>query len=567
MAPRVMIIGLDGATFHFIRPLAAAGRLPVLASLMARGASGALHSTFPPHTAAAWTTCTTGQRPGNHGVLYFHQLDSSKYSGRGGIVTSDAMRGRTIFDVASAQNLRVAAIHVPLTFPAWQVNGVMVSGYPTPAGSPACAYPRDFAARVGKLHEITRTASPEKRLAFSLNRIALLTEVGEHVLDDQSPDLFMTVFQDSDAAHHYFWRYHDSRSPAYTETDARRYGDFIPQVYEALDRAVGQLLSHAGPDTTIFIVSDHGGAMAAPNAFHVNAWLASQGRLAPRDVSPSLMQRAYTARRWLLPAAMRGRLARMAQRANLEGFDELRSGLTQVDWSRTQAYRFMVTAQVEGIALNVIGRQPEGIVPPGAQYEEVRNTLIADLRALRMPDSHEPLVTEVYRREEIFAGQNMEHAPDIVFRLHPLYRVGAALRPPLFTRLSAADLSGPRNGWHDDYGILIAAGPGVSQGAAIPDASILNMAPTFLRALGLRQPEWMDGSVQSGVFITSQAEPLPQGEPVPSVAAASIIHESDLRETFAGAGGKDAGNAAAQYALSSREEQSIKERLQNLGYL
>jgi predicted AlkP superfamily phosphohydrolase/phosphomutase len=472
------------------------------------------------------------------------------------------MRGRTIFDVASASNMRVAAIHVPLTFPAWQVNGVMVSGYPTPAGSPACAYPRDFAARVGKLHEITRTSSPEKRLAFSLSRIASLTELCKHAMAEQSPDLFMTVFQDSDAAHHYFWRYHDKRSPAYTEVNAQRYGDYIPRVYEALDRAVGQLLSHAGPDTTVFIVSDHGGDMAAPNAFHVNAWLASKGLLGARDTPPSLMQRAYAARRWLLPAPVRGRLSKMVQRANLEGFDELRSGLTQVDWSQTKAYRFMVTAQVEGIALNVIGRQPQGTVQPGAQYEEIRSAIIDDLRALRTPDSNEPLVAEVYRREDIFAGQNMEHAPDIVFRLHPLYRVGAALRPPLFTRLTAADLSGPRNGWHDDFGILIAAGPNVSRGATVPDASILNMAPTFLHALGLRQPRWMDGSVQAGIFAPSEVEREPA-----SPVAASVAYERDLSETSDGAGGPVAATDTAQYALSSREEQSIKERLQNLGYL
>ena len=561
MAPRVMIIGLDGATFRFIRPLAAAGRLPALAALMARGASGELHSTFPPHTAAAWTTCVTGQKPGNHGTLYFHQLDPSRYSGRGGIVTSDAMRGRTIFDVASARGLRVAAVHVPLTFPAWPVNGVMVSGYPTPMGSPACAYPRDLADSVGKLHAITRTSSPEKRLAFSLARITLLTDLCERTLAEQSPDLFMTVFQDSDAAHHYFWRYHDRRSPAYTESDARRYGDYIPQVYEALDRAVGRILSHAGPETTVFIVSDHGGDMAAPNAFHVNAWLASKGLLRAHDAAPTLMQRAYAARRWLLPGAVRGRLSRLIQRANLEGFDEMRSGLTQVDWAHTRAYRFMMTAQVEGIALNVVGRQPQGTVQPGAEYEALRDTIIAGLRELRTPDGDEPLVAEVYRREEVFSGLHMDHAPDIVLRLHPLYRVGAGLKPPIFTRLTAADLSGPRNGWHDDFGILIAAGPTVQQGATVPGASILNMAPTFLRGLGLHAPQWMDGTVQEGI-LTSDAELVPA-----PLVASSVAAESDLSEALHGSPDLDGSNGSGQYALSSREEQSIKERLHNLGYM
>jgi predicted AlkP superfamily phosphohydrolase/phosphomutase len=562
MAPRVMIIGLDGATFQFIQPMALAGRLPHLADLMARGACGELHSTFPPHTAASWSTCITGQTPGNHGTLYFHQLDPSRYSGRNGIVTSNAVRGRTIFDVAGSHGLRVVAMHVPMTFPAWPVNGVMISGYPTPAGTAACAYPRERAESVGKLHAITRTESPEQRLRFSLERISVLTDLGERALTEDAPDLFMTVFQDSDAAHHYFWRYHDQRSPAYTAEDAQRYGDYIPRIYEALDAAVGRLVAHAGPETRVFVVSDHGGSMAAPEAFQINAWLASKGLLIARDSAPSLLQRAYSMRKWLLPSALRGRLARVVAKANLEGFDELRSGLNQVDWAHTQAYRFMVTAQVEGIALNLAGRQPQGIVRPGYEYEQLRDTLVADMRALRTPDTDEPLVDEIYRREDIFGGKHVDHAPDIVFKLHPLYRVGGQAKGPIFTHVKAADLSGPRSGWHDDYGILIAAGPGIPVGAPVTGAHMLNIAPTILRALGLRAPDWMDGAVQSNVF-TGDLTPVGD-EPDDSWSALrEPVAPRDSETPVA----EDDGAEEGVYALSGAEEESIKERLANLGYL
>lgn len=564
MAPRVMIIGLDGATFHFIEPLVKQGRLPNLAGLLGRGAAGELRSTFPPHTAASWTTCVTGESPGNHGILYFHKLTLGNYTGRAGIVTSQTKRGRTIFDVAGRHGLRVAAMHVPLTFPAWPVNGVMISGYPSPGGSPAAVFPPSLAGRVGKLHDITRTQSPTKRLRFSLERIELLTRLCEQVLDEESPDLFMVVYQDSDAAHHYFWRYHDPNCPAYNEQDARRFGEFIPRVYEALDRAVGRLLSHAGPETTVFVVSDHGGAMAAPNAFHLNAWLAQQGWLQVRPGGPRAAQRLYAARRWLLPAALRARILKLGRRVNLERFDDLRSslrsGASQIDWAHTRAYRFMITAQVEGIALNVAGRQPTGIVDANDGYEELREAIISQLRDLRVPGTGEQLVSEVFRREEVFGHRHADGAPDIVFRLHPLYRVGSNSSGPLFTRLKPTELDGPRSGWHDDLGILIAAGPDVAAGRPLRNASMLQFAPTVLAALGLPASQWMEGDVIEGLF-TRASSPAGVAVGVANAASSPVLVPDGV------GGGVDAGEQDAAYVLAPQEEESIRERLTNLGYL
>lgn len=187
MAPRVMILGLDGATFRFIRPLVAEGRLPTLAALMERGVSAPLESIYPPHTSAAWPTCFTGQTPGHHGAFNFYELELTKYSRRGPPTLSTARQGKTTFDVASRAGLKVAAIHVPMTFPAWKINGVMFSGYPAPAGSVACAYPRELAARFGDLTGATWTLNPEKRLAWSRQHIARQTEICEQVLTEISP--------------------------------------------------------------------------------------------------------------------------------------------------------------------------------------------------------------------------------------------------------------------------------------------------------------------------------------------------------------------------------------------
>ena len=53
---RLLVIGLDGATFDVLLPLIQDGTMPNLAALMHKGCWGNLSSTTPPFTAAAWST-------------------------------------------------------------------------------------------------------------------------------------------------------------------------------------------------------------------------------------------------------------------------------------------------------------------------------------------------------------------------------------------------------------------------------------------------------------------------------------------------------------------------------
>ena len=83
-----------------------------------------------------------------------------------------------------------------------------------------------------------------------------------------------------------------------------------------------------------------------------------------------------------------------------------------IDWKRTQAYSL---GNVGQIYLNVVGREPYGCVRPGAEYEQVRDDIIARLQELQDPETGELVVETIYRREEIYHGEYLEQAPDIVF--------------------------------------------------------------------------------------------------------------------------------------------------------
>jgi predicted AlkP superfamily phosphohydrolase/phosphomutase len=288
---KVMVLGLDGATFRIIRPLVAAGKLPNLGRLMQEGAWGILQSIIPPHTAAAWPTLMTGKHPGNHGLFGFDQPSLGGYGGAARLVTSQAIAGQTIFDYASRAGLRVAAIRVPMTYPAWPINGVMISGYPSPEGGSSYTYPRELCRTIPAMRDPAAARDPDERKQILLEEIARTGEIGLQILRNDRYDLFMLVFQQTDIAHHWYWRYIDKASPVYTEEEAARYGDVIELCYRAIDAQIGELLQFTDSDTSVLIVSDHGGRVSASNYFHINTWLRQEGLLALRR-KPSLQSRA-----------------------------------------------------------------------------------------------------------------------------------------------------------------------------------------------------------------------------------------------------------------------------------
>jgi predicted AlkP superfamily phosphohydrolase/phosphomutase len=109
---RVLIIGLDGATFRLLEPWARDGDLPTLASFMARGAYGELRSTFPALTPPAWSSFMTGKNPGKHGVYSFRETAAARYES-GPIVSANLLKARTRWEIVGDAGLPVGAINVP----------------------------------------------------------------------------------------------------------------------------------------------------------------------------------------------------------------------------------------------------------------------------------------------------------------------------------------------------------------------------------------------------------------------------------------------------------------------
>ena len=145
MTARLLLVGLDGATFDLIEPFSRAGLLPSLAHLVRRGASGPLASTVPPVTFPAWSTILTGRSPARHGLTDFAILEPGARRVR--FASARDRRGATLFRLVSDAGGRVAAIGFPTTWPPEPLNGVAVGGFDSPlprglAPSAARASPR-----------------------------------------------------------------------------------------------------------------------------------------------------------------------------------------------------------------------------------------------------------------------------------------------------------------------------------------------------------------------------------------------------------------------------------------
>ncbi len=524
MPARVLLVGLDGATFDLIQPWAASGHLPLMAQVMEAGTWGPLRSTTPPSTFPAWTSLMTGVNPGQHGVFDFTRRVPGCYAIE--FINATYRRRPSVWQLLSEAGLRVGVMGFPATYPPESINGFLISGFDSPV---ATGIDSSFVSPPELYDEICREVGPypitgfqEVRIGPGWHQQALRklkraarrrTDIASHLLDREPWDCFAVHFGESDTVAHHFWAFHDPGSPRYDEAGVARFGQAILQVYKELDRALGELLVHAGQDATLIVVSDHGSGGTGQHVLHLNGWLAQNGWL--RFASPGVrgwatacLKRAGLS----LPAALQER----AFRGPFHKFvDRVESSARfgALDWAGTRAFS-EETNTFPSIWINVKGRDPEGTVKPGAEYEQLRDELLARLLEWPNPESGEPVIAQAWHREELFHGEAVADAPDIV--LEPALNQGYSYTL-LPTSGSQLLLTGPvrlltpserqgakggsMNGSHRPDGILILHGAGVLRGATLGETHIVDLAPSILHLLGAHLPPYLDGRVLQEAFV------------------------------------------------------------------
>lgn len=543
----MLILGLDGATLDIINPLIEQGRLPNLARLQQEGAWGPLRSTLPPVTAAAWSTFMTGLNPGKHGIFQWRTYDPTTYTNLNEkVVTAERLAGRTFWDMLGKAHHRVGIITVPVTYPTWEVNGYLLSGYPCPDAENNYTYPPQWGKQLSKSYNFSvdhyLNASDEKIYVDGLDMLERRTDLAIDLARKNMIDVCVMVLGEIDRAQHDFFKYAESRFSA-SQTASDDFREAINRHYEVSDAQLGRLLDEMSPDGVTLVVSDHGGGPHPPRFFNTNAWLRSNGWLAANEQksgnsSSRMKDGIQWFRKWfpfeetlrkLLPAGLINR----ARSYTLN--------IADIDWPNTKAYRFPMYFPAEAIEINLQGRQPEGCVRPGEDYDQLVQEIVSKLRNARDLKTGEAIVEAVYTRDELYSGPYFDIAPDIVFICHPSHRTGTGLHSDYTTDVDLDALL-KDNGVHTMDGILFAYGKNIAKGKYIENANLIDIAPTALHLADLPVPSEMDGKVLKDILTDEQAR-----QPVSYV-------ESDYWE-------------AVDVTLSEEDEADMLDKLRGLGYV
>ncbi len=454
---RLILIGLDCAPPEFIFDRWRA-ELPVLDRLMSTGAYGKLESTIPPITIPAWASMFTGKDPGTLGFYGFRNRKDYSYDEMW-IATSKAVKEQRVWDILTEKGLASIIIGVPQTYPVSPLKGVMVSGFLTPDTGSRYTYPEELKNEIRETvgeyildADDFRTNDRDRLLSVIYEMTDKRFSLAEHLMNTRDWDFTALVEIGTDRIHHAFWKYMDSRHPAYVEGNV--YENTILDYYRYIDRRIGELINSA-PDASVMIVSDHG-AKAMLGGVCVNEWLISEGYLVLKKMPDSVTP-----------------------------FSECR-----VDWERTRAWGY--GGYYGRIFINVAGREPEGIVPEG-QMDAVRFEIASKLAA--MVDEHgKSLETKTYRPEDVY--RNIKNIPpDLIVYFGNLdwRSVGSIGHGCVFTNDND---TGPDGANHDRFGIFMYNdGTGPKNKTEMEGLQIMDIAPTILNLFGIEVPPDMQGKV------------------------------------------------------------------------
>jgi predicted AlkP superfamily phosphohydrolase/phosphomutase len=544
-----MVIGLDGATWQLARPWAEVGHLPTFQRLMAEGAWGALGSTLPPVTPAAWSSFATGMNPGKHGLFDFVGRQDGSY---GTYVANASYRdGAPLWQLASQAGRRVTVFNVPATYPPDKVNGLMVSGFLTPAHAADATWPPQLQAELAQaVPQFTfyppNIYSPGHEADFvqavsDLNQATL--EAVRYLLRREPWDLFVAVFMGTDVIQHFLW--------GYMAQGNEGLGSAILDCHRQMDATLAELLAGLGPDDYLVVMSDHGFGPLT-HYIHVNAWLVERGYLKFKR-NPLSALKAVAYRLGFTPLGMYERLralglgGRMQETAS-ERNEWLKArvqkvflSLPDVDWGRTQAYSLGFGGP---IFVNLRGREPQGIVAPGAEYEALRAQIATDLARTTDPETGQPFVGHIYRREQLYTGPHAGRAPDLI--LVPRNWSHQPFGTHEFASHRWLEPCRDRSGTHRLDGLLLLWGPGVRRGTQVEGATIVDVAPTVLALLGVPIPADMDGRVLSAAL------------------EGGLL--ADLNITYEEAGERITAHQPAPQ-MSAEDEELIRQHLRGLGYV
>ena len=276
----------------------------------------------------------------------------------------------------------------------------------------------------------------------------------QHEWERYREGLFFFYVSSTDQDTHMLWRNMDETHPMHKASDVR-FSGYIHHLYEEMDKLVGQVLPAADDETLVLVCSDHGFAPFG-RQFHLNSWLRQEGYLAVKD----------------------------------EAAAKERAGIEDIDWSRTAAYGI----GFNGLYMNRLGREGQGMLGDD-EAGRIADRIARDLESIRDSETGQRPVHRVYRRDEVYSGEFLADAPDLLVGYTPGYRSSSE---SVMGESGSEILNLNPWAWAGDHSMARDLVPGClfsSQPVANRQPNIQDLPATILDFFGIPKPFGMQGSV------------------------------------------------------------------------
>ena len=494
----MLILGIDAADRHLVRGWADDGSLPNFARLFATSAHGDSRNATGMVAGTVWPTFYTGVLPGRTG----------RFRGTTQFVTGTYEHADIDFDRhgfpafwtrLSEAGLSSTVVDAPYAFlsdapgvtqivdwcshSAWK-DGVTSSTPPALAADTRHRYGRD---PVGKC-DFARVDTIDDLRRFRdglIERVGMRVAQTRDLLAEQPGDVFLQVFSECHCAGHQLWHLHDPDHPLHDPAlVAALGGDPLKAVYQAVDSAVGELLDAIPADGSALVFCSHGIGPAYSGTHLLDEILLQlEGRNSPRKRQG--VAQAMVATWTRLPQAVRTALTPLQKAL----WPKLKANLVQPGKSGRKYFEIIVNDASAGVRINLKGREPRGVVEPGAEYDAICAMLSRELLEIANPDTGRPLISRVLKASDVYRGDRVAQLPDLLVlwdRSGPIHRASGASIGEISSKFVFAN---HRTGDHtEDDGLFFFVGPGFPA-RELEQVSVADLAPTIAALQGVTMPE------------------------------------------------------------------------------
>ncbi|NEO99007.1 MAG: nucleotide pyrophosphatase [Symploca sp. SIO2E9] len=539
----VIAIGLDAADPSLIEKWISQGHLKNLSSLRQHGAYGRLKTFNYYRAETPWETFLTGCSPQQTGYWAPVKFRPDNY-GNEDIEAYDFIEHPPFYALLG-DDYRVGVFDMPHSTLSEQVNGLQVLGWGahaalTPSHSRPAQLLPELTEKFGEHPAFNKDFASCQNLA-ALKQLQQALEIGigrrsticQELLQREPWDFFLTIFGETHSAGHYFWHTSQADHPLYEAMKAYSSGDALLEIFEAVDQAIGEILSKAPENANVLVLAAHGmgtNVMDLPSMLFLPEFLyrwnfpgkfgIARGKPGQQPGSPMIGERAkrgWLGTTWSLKHESNPLKGLLRQKLPTKIFNLLEpifGPRPQIDlispfeliaqsepfyyqpalwyqkfWPQMKA--FALPSFSEGyIRLNLQGRESQGIVSP-QEYNAVCDELTAKLYRLQDARTGEPMVKEIIRtRQEATDSNPKLPDADLVVMWQEKYASDVVDSPDI-GRIGPVPFN--RTGSHRSDGFLLAKGPDIPDGSSLPTGHSLDLAPTILNLLGAEIPESFAG--------------------------------------------------------------------------